>query len=60
MCLINSTITNKSKSKLHCEFDLEGNIITIQMVLPVLSTNTSSIWRKNNPIKSSPSTSIVD
>ena len=28
MCLINSTITNKSKSKLHCEFDLDGNIIT--------------------------------
>ena len=27
-CLINSTITNKSKGKLHCEFDLDGNIIT--------------------------------
>ena len=25
-CLI--TITNKSKGKLHCEFDLDGNIIT--------------------------------
>ena len=23
-CLINSTITNKSKGKLHCEFDLDG------------------------------------
>ena len=27
-CLINSTITNKSKGKLHCEFDLNGEIIT--------------------------------
>ena len=27
-CLINSTITNKSKGKLICEFDLDGNIIT--------------------------------
>ena len=27
-CLINSTITNKSKGKLHCEFDLDGKIIT--------------------------------
>ena len=27
-CLINSTITNKSKGKLHCEFDLVGKIIT--------------------------------
>ena len=27
-CLINSTITNKSKDKLHCEFDLDGKIIT--------------------------------
>ena len=27
-CLINSTITNKSKAKLHCEFDLDGKIIT--------------------------------
>ena len=28
-CLINSTITNKSKGKLHCEFDLDGKIIGI-------------------------------
>ena len=27
-CLINSTITNKSKGKLHCEFDLDGKVIT--------------------------------
>ena len=27
-CLINSTITNKSKGKFHCEFDLDGKIIT--------------------------------
>ena len=27
-CLINSTITNKSKGKLHCEFELDGKIIT--------------------------------
>ena len=26
--VINSTITNKSKSKLHCEFNLDGKIIT--------------------------------
>ena len=28
MCLINSTITDKSKGILHCEFDLDGKIIT--------------------------------
>ena len=27
-CLINSTITNKSKGILHCEFDLDGKLIT--------------------------------
>ena len=27
-CLINSTITNKSKGKLHCEFDLDDKVIT--------------------------------
>ena len=27
-CLINSTITNKSKGKLHREFDLDGQITT--------------------------------
>ena len=27
-CLVNSTITNKSKGKLYCEFDLDGKILT--------------------------------
>ena len=46
-CLINSTITNKSKGKLQCEFDLDGKIITnSDEIADAFNEYFVNIWRK--------------
>ena len=54
--LINSTITNESNGKLHCEFDLDGKIITNS---DEIADAFNEYLGENYPIKLSPFTSIV-